>query len=70
MIVDSRPARSAERVKKSFFKTLENFRVYYEGSILSFKVIKIHPVVRADEFSISKNTHNTNITKIRLKQAF
>jgi len=69
-VVDSRPARSAGRVKKSCFKTLEKFWVCYEGSILSFKVTKIHPVLLADEFSISKNTHNANFTKIWLKQAF
>jgi len=69
-VVDSRPARSAGRVKKSCFKTLENFCVCYEGSVLSSMVIKIHLVFHADEFSISKNTHNANFTKIWLKQAF
>jgi len=44
--------------------------VCYEGSILSFKVTKNHPVLLADEFSISENTHNANFTKIWLKQAF
>jgi len=33
-VVDSRPARSAGRVKKSCFKTLENVCVCYEGSII------------------------------------
>jgi len=70
MVVDSRPARSAGRVKKSCFKTLGNFCVCYEGSILSSKVIKIHPVFFSDEFLISKNTHNANFTKMWLKQAF
>ena len=69
-VVDSRPARSAGRVKKSCFKTLENVCVCYEGSILSCKVIKIHPVLLADEFSISKNTQNANFAKIWLKQGF
>jgi len=69
-VVDSRPARSAGRVKKSCFKTLENYCVCYEGSVLSSKVIKVHPAFHADEFSISKNTYNANFTKIWLKQAF
>jgi len=69
-VVDSRPARSAGRVKKNCFETLENFCVCYEGSILSCKVIKIHPVLHADEFSISKNTQNANFAKIWLKQGF
>ena len=69
MVVDSRPARSAGRVKKVASKPLNIF-VYYEGSILSSNVIKIHPVFLADESSISKNTHNANFTKIWLKQAF
>jgi len=69
-VVDSRPARSAGRVKKSCFKTLENDCVCYKGSILSSKVIQIHPVFLADEFSISQNTHNANFTKMWLKQAF
>jgi len=69
-VVDSRPVRSAGRVKKSCFKTLENVCVCYEGSIIPSNVIKIHPVFLADESSISKNTHNANFTKIWLKQAF
>jgi len=69
-LIDSRPVRSAERVKKSCFKTLENLCVCYEGSILSSKAIKIHPVFLAGEFSISKNMHNANFTKMWLKQAF
>jgi len=68
-VVDSRPARSTGWVKKNCFKTLENVCMCYEGSILSSKVIKIRPVFLADEFSISKNTHNANFTKIWLKQA-
>jgi len=35
-------------------------RVY----ILSSKVIKIHPVFLADEFSISENMQNANFTKM------
>jgi len=70
-VVDSRPARSAGRVKKKkFFKTPENLCVCDKGSILSSKVIKNHPVLLADEFSISKNSHNANSTKMWLKQAF
>jgi len=71
-VVDSRPARPAGRVKKSCFKTLENFCVCYEGSIL-YTIMqdhKIHPVLLANKFSISKNTQNANFTKIWLKQAF
>jgi len=41
-LVDSRPARSAGRVKKSCLKTLGNFCECYKGSLLSFEVIKIH----------------------------
>jgi len=67
---DSRPARYAGRGKKSCFKTLAIFCVCYEGSILSFKVIKNHTIQLADESSISINTHITNFTKIWLKQAF
>jgi len=69
-VVDSRPARSAGRVKKSCFKTPENLCVCDIGSILLPKVIKTHPVLLADEFSISKNTHNANFTKMWLKQVF
>jgi len=29
--------------------------VCYEGSILSYKVIKIHPVLLADEFYLQKH---------------
>jgi len=67
-VVDSRPVRSAGRVKKVASKLLKIF-VCDEGSILS-SVIKIHPVFLADEFSISKNTHNANFTKMWLKEAF
>jgi len=56
--------------KKKCFKTLENFCLCYEGSALSSKVIKIHSVFHADEFSISKNTHNAKLTKIWLIKAF
>jgi len=69
-VVDSRPARSARRVKRSCFKTLENFCVCYEGSALSSKVLKIHPVFHADEFSISKNTRNAKLTKNMAKTSF
>ena len=70
-VVDSRPARSAgDGLKINCFKTLENLCVCYKGSMLSFKVIKVHPVLLADEFSIRKNAHNANFTKIWLKQAF
>ena len=51
-VEDSRPARSVGRVKKkSCFKTLENLCVCYEGSILSYKVIKIHPFLRTSSRS-------------------
>jgi len=69
-VVDSRPARSAGRVKKKLLQNPLKIFVCHKGSILSSKVIKIHPVFLADEFSISKNTHNANFTKIWLKQAF
>jgi len=70
-VEDSRPVRSAGRVKINCFNTIENFCICYEGSTLSCKqVIKIHPVLLADEFLISKNTQNANFTKIWLKQAF
>jgi len=69
-VVDSRPARSAGRVKKSCFKTLENFCVGYKGSILSSKVIQFHPVFLADEFSISKNTHNAKFYQNVAKTSF
>ena len=68
-VVDSRPARSAGRVKKIASKPLKIFVCVTKG-LLSFKVTKINPVLLADEFSISKNTHNANFTKIWLKQAF
>jgi len=62
-VVDSRPARSAGRLKKCCFKTLENVCPYYKVSILSSKVTQIHPVLLADEFSISKNKQKANFTK-------
>jgi len=69
-VVDSRPARSAGRIKNICFKTLEDVCVCYERSILSFKVIKIHPVLLADESSISKNTHNANFNKCGYNKLF
>jgi len=65
-----RPARSAGRVKEKVASKPLKIFVCYEGSILSFKATKIHPGLLADEFSISKNTHNVNFTKIWLKQVF
>ena len=54
-VVDSRPALSAGRVKKSCFKTLENFCVRYEGSILSSQVIKIHRLSCGRVFDLQKH---------------
>jgi len=68
--VDSRPARSAKRVRKRYFETLEIYCVCHEGSILSFYVLKIRPVMFADEFTSLKTTRNANFAKIWLKLAF
>jgi len=69
-VIDLWPALSTGRVRKTCFKTLEISCICYEGSILSLKVIKIHPVLRADEFTGSKNTHNADFANMWLKQAF
>jgi len=70
-VVDSRPARSAGRLKKSCFKTPESSCVCYKVSIFfSFKILKVHSVWLGDELKSSKNPHNANFTKIWLKQAF
>ena len=68
-VEDSRPARSAGRVKKVAFKPLK-FLVCYEGSILLFKVLKIHPVMLAHKFTSSENTHDANFSENMANTSF
>ena len=58
--VDSRPARSARRVKKSFFKTSASSCVCHNGFTLLFRLLIFHPVLLADEHKSTKSTHSAN----------
>jgi len=58
--VVSRPARSAGQDKKSCFETRESSWVCYEGTVFSYKVLKVYPILLADKLRSSKKKRITH----------